>query len=79
MKRAERRAATDRIIKRRMRQWKAITGYGDDSRCPGKGRKKSQLDCGKPQCRVCSSPIKGEERIKASDRRKMQEEDDNEV
>jgi len=72
VKRGTRRAQTERIVTRRMRQWKAMSNA---PRVPGKGKKKSHLDCGKPGCRVCGSPIKGAERVKASDRRRMHLED----
>jgi len=53
VKRAARRAETQRVIKRRERQFTAIMGKRP-SRTPGHARKKSHLDCGRSGCGVCS-------------------------
>lgn len=64
--RAYRRYKTECIIKKRLKQWNAIAS---GPRVPGKGKKKSHLDCGNPKCGVCRPILKGKDKIKPRDRR----------
>lgn len=54
MKRAERRAKTERFIKRQLRLAKRF-GL---KLVPGKFKKKHALDCGNPKCLICGNPRK---------------------
>lgn len=69
MNRAERRARTERVVKRRWREWELLVlkprqarspllETGDGSRmhpAPGVGKKRSLFDCGQSQCAVCAN------------------------
>lgn len=59
MDRAERRRRAERAQARRDRQWREL--YGTEPRQPGRGRKLSHLDCGRPGCEVCSQHTRPEE------------------
>lgn len=53
MGRAERRARTARIVRRRALQWDRVVTSGGVPGIEGRARNMSHLDCGKTQCLAC--------------------------
>lgn len=57
MNRAERRARTANIMRKRDRQWSDYfrgSDYAETPRTPGRARTMSHFDCGRTQCFVCN-------------------------
>ena len=55
MTRGERRARTEAVVSRRVRDWKAATGSEINDYRRGRSRDRHPLDCGRPHCGVCHS------------------------
>lgn len=54
MDRGERRHRTEKVYKRRLRQWHYLMPCAPAPK-PGRGRVRSYFDCGKTDCWICAN------------------------